>query len=214
MISRRTLLAALGVAPLAACATRPPVSQAALDDDSAWYIGERPDHPHNIPLVDLKRLNPEFTREAVPYAGGERPGTIVVDIDKRQLFLVQEGAQAIRYGVGVGKQGFSWRGAATVGRKAKWPGWSPTMTMVSLGRAPSGHREGGVANPLGARALYLYQGGRDIMFRIHGTNEPWSIGEQVSSGCIRMLNEDVADLYERVPVGATVMVKRGGRYRV
>jgi lipoprotein-anchoring transpeptidase ErfK/SrfK len=106
----------------------------------------------------------------------------VVDIDDRFLYLVGEDGTALRYGVGVGRQGFSWKGVATVGRKAKWPSWNPTTTMVSLKIAAAGTREAGIDNPLGARALYLYQGNRDILFRIHGTNEPWSIGEQMSSG--------------------------------
>jgi lipoprotein-anchoring transpeptidase ErfK/SrfK len=119
----------------------------------------------------------------------------------------------MQYGVGVGKAGFSWKGEARVGRKGVWPDWSPTATMVSLNPDLPRTRKGGLDNPLGARALYLYQGNRDILFRIHGTNEPWSIGEQMSSGCVRMLNEDIADLYERVPVGTRVLVKRSGKYR-
>jgi len=100
-----------------------------------------------------------------------------------------------------------------VGRKGVWPDWAPTARMVSLKPDLPRHRKGGLDNPLGARALYLYQGNRDILFRIHGTNEPWSIGDQVSSGCIRMLNEDILDLYKRVPVGTTVLVRRSGRGR-
>ncbi|MGL4445084.1 MAG: L,D-transpeptidase, partial [Alsobacter sp.] len=115
---------------------------------------------------------------------------------------------------GVGRQGFSWRGRASVGRKSVWPDWSPTSTMVRLNPDLPRFVEAGIDNPLGARAIYLYQDGRDTLFRIHGTNEPWSIGEQVSSGCIRLLNEDVADLYQRVSVGTTVLVKRNGVYRV
>jgi lipoprotein-anchoring transpeptidase ErfK/SrfK len=172
------------------------------------------DQPFPIPLVDRSRMKPEHRRQTVSYSGPERPGTIVVDIDQRFLYLVQDGGTAIRYAVGVGRQGFSWKGVAYVGRKGVWPNWSPTTTMVKLKPDLPRHRAAGLDNPLGARALYLYQGNRDILFRIHGTNEPWSIGEQVSSGCIRMLNEDVADLYNRVPVGATVLVKRHGRYRV
>ena len=217
MISRRVLLGLLAATPLAACNTAKqpgPVASAAGEDISKWYIGSLPDDPYPVPLVDRTLLKPEYNRQEVAYSGGERPGTIVVDIDDRLLYLVQGGGKAIRYGVGVGRQGFSWRGTATVGRKGVWPNWSPTTTMVSLKPDLPRHAKGGLDNPLGARALYLHQGNRDILFRIHGTNEPWSIGEQVSSGCIRMLNEDVADLYERVPVGATVMVKRGGRYRV
>ena len=215
MISRRILLLAAGSAPLAACnttqtASRPP----GVDDEmAAWYVGYLPDDPHPIPLVDRSKMAPELNRQTVSYSGGERPGTIVVDIDKRFLYLVQGNASAMRYGVGVGRQGFSWKGVAYVGRKGVWPHWSPTTTMVRLKRAPAGQRTPGLDNPLGARALYLYQGNRDILFRIHGTNEPWSIGDQVSSGCIRMLNEDILDLYNRVPVGTTVLVRRGGQYR-
>ena len=138
----------------------------------------------------------------------------MVDIDNRQLTLVQAEGTAIQYGIGVGKLGFSWKGEARVGRKGVWPDWSPTTTMVSLNPDLPRTLKGGVENPLGARALYLYQGNRDTLFRLHGTNEPWSIGEQMSSGCVRMLNEDIADLYERVPVGTRVLVKRDGRYRV
>jgi lipoprotein-anchoring transpeptidase ErfK/SrfK len=212
-ISRRAMLVALAGAPLAACQTaQAPV--AALDDDSAWYIGTRPDQPFDIPLVDRSRMKPEYAKRTVAYAGPERPGSIVVDIDERALYHVREGGQAVRYAVGVGKLGFSWKGVATVGRKGVWPSWRPTTTMVSLNPGMDRYRDAGIDNPLGARAMYLYQNGRDTMFRIHGTNEPWSIGEQVSSGCVRMLNEDVADLYESVPVGTTVYVKRNGRYRV
>ncbi|MFZ4532200.1 MAG: L,D-transpeptidase [Alsobacter sp.] len=217
MLLRRLLLVSLAMLSLAACntvktATAP---EPATDADMAgWYIGYAPDEPHQIPLVDRSKIGAEFNRQTVDYKGPERPGTIVVDIDDRYLYLVQPGGTAIRYGVGVGKLGFSWRGTATVGRKGVWPNWSPTKTMVSIKPDLPSYREGGLDNPLGARALYLYQGGRDILFRIHGTNEPWSIGEQVSSGCVRMLNEDIVDLYNRVPQGTTVMVKRNGRYRV
>ena len=213
---RRLLIAALLSASLAACQSvrQPPQSAAAAADDSGWYIGSMPDKPFDVPLVDRSRMDAKYARQTVAYNGPEKPGSIVVDIDERMLYLVQPDGRAIRYGVGVGKQGFSWRGVASVGRKGVWPAWSPTSTMVSLKPDLPRYREAGLDNPLGARALYLHQNGRDILFRIHGTNEPWSIGEQVSSGCVRMLNEDVVDLYERVPVGATVYVKRNGRYRV
>jgi lipoprotein-anchoring transpeptidase ErfK/SrfK len=217
MIARRLFLAGIATSALAGCNTaqtaRAP-GQVTDPELAAWYIGYAPDEPFQIPLVDRTKIPAEFNRQTVTYTGPERPGTIVVDIDARVLYLVQPGGTAIRYGVGVGKQGFSWKGVATVGRKGVWPAWSPTSTMVRINPDLPRYREAGLDNPLGARALYLHQGGRDILFRIHGTNEPWSIGEQVSSGCIRMLNEDVADLYERVPVGTTVMVKRNGHYRV
>ena len=218
MIERRALLALLAGAPLAACQSfqaadlNPAIG--AGDDYDRWYIGSMPDQPFDVPLVDRRLMDAKYARQEVEWTGGQRPGTVVVDIDDRFLYLVEPGGRAMRYGVGVGRRGFSWRGVAHVGRKAKWPNWSPTVTMVRLKIAPgAAYASAGLDNPLGARALYLHQGGRDSMFRIHGTNEPWSIGEQVSSGCIRMLNEDVVDLYDRVPVGATVMVRRNGRFR-
>lgn len=211
------MLAVLAGAPLAACQIRSADLNPVVNPDadySRWYIGSVKDDPFDIPLVDRRLMDEDLNRRTVAYTGGQRPGTIVVDIDERRLYLVGADGSATRYGVGVGRQGFSWRGVASVGRKAKWPNWSPTTTMVSMKIASAGHREAGVDNPLGARALYLYKGSQDTLFRIHGTNEPWSIGEQVSSGCIRMLNEDVVDLYEKVPVGATVLVRRNGAWRV
>ena len=206
MIDRRLFLGALLSAPLAGCQTaqQAQVQTAAHSDPvdgSGWYMGWMDDEPFDVPLVDRSRMSPEFQRQTVAYTGSERPGTIVVDIDDRLLYLVQDGGTAVRYGVGVG-------------RKGVWPDWSPTTTMVSLKPDLPRHMKGGIANPLGARALYLYQDDRDILFRIHGTNEPWSIGDAVSSGCIRMLNEDIHDLYNRVPVGTTVMVRRNGQWRV
>ncbi|HEX2724417.1 MAG TPA: L,D-transpeptidase [Beijerinckiaceae bacterium] len=211
MISRRTLLAGLAAAPVAACNPTRPEPTLAADDLSGWYVGYREDGKHDIPIVDQTRLKPQFRRQTVAWTGGQAPGTIIADIDARFLYLVQGGNTAIRYGIGVGRQGFSWRGTAIVGRKGVWPDWSPTTTMVSLKPDLPRHMKGGVDNPLGARALYLYQDGQDTLFRIHGTNEPWTIGSRVSSGCVRMLNEDVADLYERVPVGTTVLVRRTGQ---
>ncbi len=151
-----------------------------------------------------------FQRQTVPYSGGEAPGTIIIDTSSRHLFLVRSGGQAIRYGVGVGRAGFGWSGSAKIGRKAQWPRWTPPSSMIK--RQPelakwAGGMPGGVDNPLGARALYLYRGGRDTLYRIHGTNEPWSIGRAMSSGCIRMLNEDVTHLYGLAKVGAKVVVR-------
>jgi lipoprotein-anchoring transpeptidase ErfK/SrfK len=216
MLTRRMFLLASAGAPLAACNTVPNPRPSAFQSDpelAAWYVGSKPDKPFDIPLVDTGRIDPQFRRQSVAYKGPEAKGTIVVDIDQRMLYLVEGDGSAIRYGAGVGRQGFSWRGRAYVGRKAVWPDWSPTSTMVRIKPDLPRFREAGLDNPLGSRAMYLYQDGHDILFRIHGTNEPWSIGEQVSSGCIRLLNEDVADLYERVPVGTNVLVKRNGVYR-
>ena len=178
-------------------------------DTNAWYTGYKDDEPFDIPLVNRALMKPELMRQRVSYTGGEAPGTIVVDINARFLYLVEEGGKAMRYGIGVGRNGFSWRGAARVGRKGVWPNWSPTDNMRRITPGLPAFMEGGVGNPLGARALYLYDGNRDTLFRIHGTNEPWSIGEAVSSGCVRLLNEDIVDLYERVPAGARVIVRRG-----
>ena len=213
MISRRTLLGALASAPLAACNTVTPGPLVIGESGRSWYVGSLPDEPYPVPLVNRNGISPDEFAQLVPYPGRERPGTVVVDIDERFLYLVQNDGTAIRYGVGVGKQGFSWNGAAYVGRKAVWPDWSPTTTMVSLKPDLPRFQKSGLDNPLGARALYLYQGGRDTLFRIHGTNEPWTIGQQVSSGCIRLLNEEVLDLYERVPVGTTVLVRRSAQKR-
>ncbi|MHA1157253.1 MAG: L,D-transpeptidase [Alphaproteobacteria bacterium] len=154
-------------------------------------------------------LDPKFMPQRVRYAG-YAPDTIVVDTAGRFLYVVEEDGYATRYGVGVGQAGFSLKGRARVGRKAKWPSWRPTDNMIR--RAPrkyaryAGGVPGGINNPLGARALYLYRNGRDTMYRIHGTNQPDSIGRAVSSGCIRMINDHVEQLYERVAVGANVVI--------
>ena len=155
-----------------------------------------------------------FRRAIVDYHRKEMPGSIVVDSDNHYLYLVQDGGKAIRYGITVGEEALAFSGIAKVGNMAEWPKWTPTASIHKRIEGLPASVPGGVDNPLGARALYLYQNGQDILFRIHGTNEPWSIGDQVSSGCVRMLNEDVVDLYERVPTGTTVYVKRNGRYRV
>jgi L,D-transpeptidase catalytic domain len=136
----------------------------------------------------------------------EPPGTIVIDTSSRHLYLVQPGGGAISYGIGVGRQGFEWKGIARVGRKSEWPRWIPPKDMLKRRPDLPEEMEGGLDNPLGARALYLFQGDKDTLFRIHGTNEPDSIGKAVSSGCIRMMNADVIDLYQRVGVGTKVVV--------
>lgn len=141
---------------------------------------------------------------------GYRAGTIVVDTKNHFLFLVQRNGKARRYGVGVGKAGLAFKGKATIARKAKWPSWTPTQNMIR--REPEKYAKfakgvpGGPGNPLGARALYLYRGNQDTYFRIHGTTQPNSIGRSVSNGCIRMINDHVEDLYDRVPVGTKVIV--------
>ncbi len=155
------------------------------------------------------QVDPIYRRQQVPYSGGEAPGSIVVDRNERFLYFVEEGGTATRYGVGVGREGLTVTGRVKVGRKAEWPSWTPTQNMMR--RDPrllqfAGGVPGGPQNPLGARALYLYRDGRDTMFRLHGTNEPWSIGQAVSSGCIRLTNDDITHLYDRTPVGTPVLI--------
>ncbi|MCD2179145.1 L,D-transpeptidase [Rhizobium sp. C1] len=153
------------------------------------------------------KLDPMFLPQRVAYEGKEKPGTIVIDTNNRFLYLVGENGSARRYGVGVGKPGFEWAGKHKITRKAEWPDWTPPKEMISReakkGHILPAHMEGGEANPLGARAMYL----GSTEYRIHGTNAPWTIGYAVSSGCIRMRNEDVVDLYGRVKVGTNVIVK-------
>ena len=168
-----------------------------------------PDDPFPLPAADLRRIPPEFRRQTVTYTGNQRPGTVIVDTDARHLYHIMEGGWAIRYGVGVGRDGFRWAGLADVGRKVMWPRWTPPPEMVA--RDPNaakwaGGMPGGPDNPLGARALYLFQNNRDTLYRIHGTNQPDSIGKFMSSGCIRMLNQDVVELYRRAPMGTRVVV--------
>jgi lipoprotein-anchoring transpeptidase ErfK/SrfK len=154
--------------------------------------------------------NRDLLRQEVAFPAQYRPGTIVVNITERRLYLVQGGGRALRYAIGVGREeALNFHGSAVVGQKSEWPRWIPTADMIK--RMPryaayAAGMPGGLENPLGARALYLYRGNRDTYFRIHGTNEPATIGTAVSSGCIRMFNQDIIDLYNRVPVGAPVVV--------
>ena len=146
----------------------------------------------------------------IEYRTDAVPGTVIVSTGERRLYLVLDEGKARVYPIGIGRQGLTWKGRATVGRKAEWPRWRPTQTMIQ--REPEKYARyaagmpGGPGNPLGARALYLYEGKRDTMYRIHGTNDPASVGRAVSSGCIRLLNAHISDLYERVGVGAAVIV--------
>jgi lipoprotein-anchoring transpeptidase ErfK/SrfK len=146
------------------------------------------------------------TAAVVPNPTSEPPGTIVINTGERQLYLVAQGGTAIRYGIGVGRQGFTWKGVAHVGRKSEWPRWIPPKEMLKRRPDLPPEMDGGLENPLGARALYLFQGSKDTLFRIHGTNEPDTIGKAVSSGCIRMMNADVIDLFGRVHIGTRIVV--------
>ncbi|ANW04314.1 L,D-transpeptidase [Bradyrhizobium icense] len=148
------------------------------------------------------RLDPKYEKQVVEYHGKESPGTIVIDTPNKFLFLVQGDGKALRYGVGVGRPGFTWSGVKTISAKKEWPAWTPPPEMLARRPDLPRYMEGGPQNPLGARAMYL----GSSLYRIHGSNEPWTIGTNVSSGCIRMRNEDVIDLYGRVGVGAKVVV--------
>lgn len=152
----------------------------------------------------------EFARKVISYETKQAPGTIIVDPKEHFLYFILDNGKAIRYGVGVGRTGFGWRGTVRIGRKAEWPGWTPPPEMIKRERKKGiilpAHMKGGIDNPLGARALYLYNGSGDTAYRIHGSNEPWSIGQNVSSGCFRLVNRDIMHLYKRAQVGAKVIV--------
>ena len=206
-------IAALCLALLAGACTMytpdgPTAERLALSRQVAEMYGAVLDDGWTIPAVT--KIESRNIRQVVDNPTGQPAGTIVVDPRARFLYLVMEGGKAMRYGVGVGQEGMDYQGEAVIARKATWPRWTPTPDMIA--RNPdryekwAGGMDGGLGNPLGARALYLYQGGQDTLYRIHGTNEPWSIGQAVSSGCIRMLNQDAIDLYQRVPDGTRVVV--------
>ncbi|HEY7383488.1 MAG TPA: L,D-transpeptidase [Beijerinckiaceae bacterium] len=162
-----------------------------------------PQRPHPSDPHALQRLvDPRFHRQVVPYDGSHAAGTVIIDTPSKFLYLVQDGGTAIRYGIGVGRPGFTWAGVKSVTSKREWPDWRPPAEMLKRRPDLPRYMAGGPENPLGARALYL----GSSLYRIHGTNEPWTIGESVSSGCIRMMNEDVVDLYERTRVGTKVVV--------
>ena len=151
-------------------------------------------------------ISPTYQRQIVQFHRQEAPGSVVVETSGPFVYYVLPGGKAIRYGATVGEAGQAWSGVATVGRKEEWPGWTPTADEKRrLGALPN-YVEGGARNPMGARGLYLYAGGKDTLYRIHGTNQPEYIGRAISSGCVRLTNEDVIDLYNRVKMGATVVV--------
>jgi len=200
-ISRRGLL--LGsLALLAGCSTNGSMQRA--------NYAAKPDEAHPMPAMPLDKIKPEFRRTEVAYETSQKPGTIVIDTPARRLYYVLADGKAVRYAISVGREGRELRGNAYIGRKAEWPSWTPTANMIrrdpEKNRKYAGGVPGGLNNPLGARAMYLYRGGGDSNFRIHGTNQPNSIGYAMSSGCIRMLNHDVIDLYSRASVGTKVLV--------
>lgn len=210
---RRTVTLALAAVVLAGCAesTRryPFADFGGRDIPSVSMYAALDDEPFPVPAVNTARIDPRYLRQIVDYPTAERPGTIIVDTARRFLYLVREDGTAVRYGIGVGRDGFSWSGRARVGAKQPWPTWTPPREMIAREPELEKYRDGmppGLDNPLGARALYIHQGGRDTLYRLHGTFETWSIGKAMSSGCIRLLNQDIIDLYSRVPLGAPIVV--------
>lgn len=199
----RNLIIVAALAALSGCSTSgafaPRASYTAVSD--AGY---------RIPAVPTGKIADQFRRQTVSYSSKEKAGTIIVDTGSRHLYYVLGDGKAVRYGIGVGKEGFEWKGTSRIALKREWPRWTPPKEMI--GRKPelakyADGMEPGTDNPLGARAMYLFNRGGDTGYRLHGTPEWWSIGKAMSSGCIRMLNQDVIDLYNRVEVGAKVVVK-------
>ncbi|MBB6486819.1 L,D-transpeptidase [Rhizobium lusitanum] len=221
IIRRRTLLVAAVAGLLAGCSTTtPPIQTVSLIAPASHdplptalaIYAAMPQEEFPIPAVDLGQVEPRFRRQVVDYPTNETVGTLIVDTPNKFLYHVLPGGKAMRYGVGVGRDGFSWSGRATVAYKRAWPNWTPPDEMVA--RDPrlrpvskeNGGMPPGLRNPLGARALYIHQGGKDTLYRLHGTPEAFSIGKAVSSGCIRLLNQDVIGLYNNVRDGSTIVV--------
>ncbi|HWD14573.1 L,D-transpeptidase [Pseudochrobactrum sp. sp1633] len=205
MVFRNTFTVAglLLTMALAGCSTTTP-----FQTSTASYSSVS-DAAYVLPTIPVQKIAPEYRRQRVKYETAEAPGTIVVDTQNKFLYHVEPDGKAMRYGIGVGREGFQWKGSAKVAMKREWPTWTPPAPMIK--RQPelakyAGGMKPGLTNPLGARALYLYKGGRDSGYRLHGTPEWWSIGKNVSSGCIRLINQDIMDLYERSDVGAKVVV--------
>jgi lipoprotein-anchoring transpeptidase ErfK/SrfK len=223
LLTRRRFLgaSAAGAASLAlaACTTvreeQPPVEPEPSFGNYANMYGPVVDNGYQLPAIPLEKMDPQFLRQVVPDPTGERPGTIVVDTSSHFLYLVRENGQAMRYGVGLGRAGFEWAGNAIVQWKQKWPKWTPPAEMIARDpklekySAANGGMSPGLENPLGARALYIFQNGEDTLYRLHGSPDWWSIGKSVSSGCVRLMNQDIIDLYDRVPAKTPIVVTSG-----
>jgi len=230
-LNRRRFLglsaAGVSAAVLSACTTArqeelPPLQpRVSVDPAFAGYAemyAEREDGGFVLPAIPYEKIDKRFLRQIVPDPTGERPGTIVVDTSTHHLYLVRENGEAIRYGVGLGRAGFEWAGRAIIQWKQAWPKWTPPDAMIArqpeLAKysAANGGMAPGLNNPLGARALYIFKDGEDTLYRLHGSPEWWSIGKSVSSGCVRLMNQDIIDLYERVPAKTPILVTSGLGY--
>lgn len=191
---------------LASCSTQEPAKVKLSLKELQLRQSAFANEAYPIRIVVRRKFDPAFKPTVVAAPPGYQPGTIVVDTSRKFLYLIGPSGQAYRYGIAVGAAGHAWSGNATVNRKSKWPAWYPTDDMHSQTPSLPRRIEPGSENPLGARALYLYQNGVDTLYRIHGTSEPWTIGTEASSGCIRMINEDIIELFEMVSIGAKVVV--------
>ena len=205
----------LALTALAGCTTTPRETvetRPRVDPYYAEVYGPKPDEQFPLPAIPYQKIDPRFYRQMVENPTGDRPGTIVVDTANHFLYLTYENNQAMRYGVGLGRAGFEWAGRGVIQYKRQWPRWTPPDEMIA--RQPelvpyssaNGGMPPGLMNPLGARALYIFKDGRDTIYRLHGSPEWWTIGKSVSSGCVRLMNQDIVDLYNRVPDGTPIVV--------
>lgn len=221
LVSRRRFVLAgtsLAALTLAGCAsTTPPRTAAAARTGTAVpeqiraMYAAMPAERFPVPAVELGQLDPQYWRQLVDNPTGERPGTVVVDTPNRFLYWTMENGRAMRYGVGIGRDGFSWGGRAVIQYKREWPVWTPPAEMIERQPELERYRHGmapGLDNALGARALYIFQDGRDTLYRLHGTLDAATIGRAVSSGCVRLLSQDVIDLHTRVPSGSPIVVRQ------
>lgn len=217
ILTRRHLMfggTALAALTLSGCATNSqqrvvPEGRYGVPDDILDMYAALPAERFPIPAAQIELMDPRYWRQLVDYPTAERPGTVVVDTPNRFLYWTMEGGKAMRYGVGIGREGFSWSGRAVIQYKRAWPTWTPPSEMIERQPELEEYRNGmapGLDNPLGARALYIFQNGRDTLYRLHGTMDARSIGKAVSSGCVRLLFQDVIDLYGRVPDGSPIVV--------
>jgi len=206
-LNRRDFLAGMAAATAVGFATEANAYSTNFSKSAMTYFaGVGEDSGHTFRLTNWKKINKKWRRQLVKYKSVEPIGSVVVDTQNHFLYVVFENETALRYGVGVGRDGFRWYGRARIDRKALWPRWVPPPEMRARTPDLPEYVDGGIDNPLGPRAMYLYRNGNDLGYRLHGTLEPWSIGNNVSSGCIRMFSEDVIDLYQRCPIGTRVLV--------
>lgn len=217
-ITRRIFLLSGVGAALSACAHNETEGIAAVSARPGYTpftssYGALPLERFPIPAVDPGKLRPRYRRRVVDYSTTEPQGTIIVDTPERHLYLVLEDGKAMRYGVGVGREGFAWQGRGRIQYKREWPRWTPPGEMIDRQPELEKYRTGmdaALDNPLGARALYIFKDGQDTLYRLHGTQDAASIGKAVSSGCVRLINQDIIDLFNRARVGATIIVRQGG----